>query len=133
MRTFRVHRQPLAKTHRCPLRRCTLDAAFGVAETDAVSGVNFHNWPGHPLLEAIFQGKGRRNSAAGSCQLTVNAVAARDARKVESLILSDALPNFLTWLKVAARASEQHPTDVFRWSAKLVNGALLYYWYPDAP
>ena len=132
-RTYRLHRSPFAKTDRYPLRRCSLDAAFEVAETTVVKTFRFHSWRGQPLLDAIFQGKGRHSPLAGACELSVNAVPVRDAKVIEGLLLAEGLPRFLAWLRFASRAADEHPTDIFCWSVQLVPCTLVYTQYPHAP
>lgn len=124
-RTYRLRASRAPKGMAYPVRRCTLDAALAVAELDVLREVRFRNWPGRPLLEAIFFGVGRHTPHLGTCELEIGAVPAREARKVEALVLSEAMPSFLEWLRITQRASIAQPLNIFRWSAKLVNGEIV--------
>lgn len=125
MRNFRVKASRLPKEMAYPIQRCELEAAFDIAEVKSVREVSFRNWPGRALLEALFQGQGRRNKSAGTCSLEINAIPARKANSIEPLVVVEAIPAFLIWLRTAEQSSVEHPKDIFHWRANIENGKLV--------
>jgi len=125
MRRYKLNQRPLPKSMAYPLRRCSLDAAFEVNDIDSVAEVSFRDWPGRPLLEALFQGCGRRNPHAGTCVVEIGAVPRRAAKDVETLLLVDGIPRFIQWLRQTEHLARRQPLQIFRWSATVENGGLV--------
>lgn len=125
MRNFQVKTSSLPKGMSYPIQRCGLEAAFDVAGVKSVREVFFRNWPGRALLEALFQGQGRRNKSAGTCSLEINAIPARRANSIEPIVVVQAIPAFLVWLRTAEQLSVEQPKDIFHWRANIENGQLV--------
>ena len=124
MRRFRLRQARLPKGMAYPLRRCSLDAIFEVGTINYIRSVTFHSWPGRPHFEALFQGIGRRNSAAGTCEVHINAVSRRELDSAETLLLVEAVPMFLRWLTSTKAKAPAKPTDIFYWHAWVVDRKL---------
>jgi hypothetical protein len=116
----------LPKGRAYPIERCSLEAAVDVAEAHSLRQVTFQELSDNHLLQAIYQGSGRRNSKAGTCSLSIGSVPARAADRFESLVLLEGIPQFLRWLKRAERAAVKDPKNVFFWTATLVNDKLSF-------
>jgi hypothetical protein len=125
MRRYKLNQRPVPKGMAYPLRRCSLDAAFEVGDVESVTEVSFRNWPSRPLIEAIFQGAGRRNPRAGLCTVEIGAVPSRTSAEIETLLLTQGIPRFLGWLRETEKLAQRQPLDIFRWSASIEGGQLV--------